>query len=222
MTPARRRGQEERLAEMQRRVDEADTLWTRLSTPTEDRQRLLALKTSPGASAAERADAELAALRAQLQARLGDLIAALRKRISGLWEELNMTQEKGEEEFPAFALAAGEFSDTVLTEHEQYVDMLEDRARRLRPILKARGGCGARGIPSACSPCLCPSSPCACRPPPWRRTLHAVRTWLPRGSSTTSSCRTPRGCCPGGRAERAWRAQRKHTQCPLAARLTTQ
>lgn len=202
--------QEERLAEMQCRVDEADTLWSRLGTAAEDQQRLLALKTSPGASAAERADAELAALREQLQARLGDLVAALRERVGGLWEELNMTEAKGREEFPAFALGAGEFSDAVLTEHEQYVEMLEDRARRLRPILKVRRCAVCYGCPPNSSSSHAPAPPTPLQNIARREDLVAERVEydkLVQDSSRLLSRRSGRACvalvtlcCPLARA----------------------
>ncbi|KAA0176298.1 hypothetical protein FNF27_02354 [Cafeteria roenbergensis] len=129
---AEKASREERIREIGERIT---VLWEKLDTPEGEQTTFLESHNGLGDDVIAACKAYMHAKAEEFQARLDELVAGLRERITQVWDEI----DAGEEERAAFApfAASGDAVDEACWEaHKACLAEIEARAERMRPILR--------------------------------------------------------------------------------------
>lgn len=115
--------------------DQISLLWERLDVDAEAQQKFRALcrDSTIKKKTFRLGEAELAKLQAELKERVGDLVAVRRRRLTELWDELNVSHEERAKFAPFFAATVDE---AALAEHEEMLAKLEAKREVLQPIVR--------------------------------------------------------------------------------------
>lgn len=128
-----KRRRKSKLAEMGNVIGE---LWEKLHVPKDEQSAFAKNIDGLGLDTLEKGEKEIERLYALKEEMMGRLIGEARTRIQALWEETNATEEQ-KLTFRGMAVYdENEYNDELLTDHEEYVKVLERRLEQMRPILE--------------------------------------------------------------------------------------
>ena len=125
----------ERETQITQLASEINELWEKLSVPDEERSAFFSQHHGVGLKEILACEKELERLKVVKKERLIPLVHSTRNQILVLWDELHFC----ESERKAFSKMYKEddaLNETVLDEHEAYLEELEQRAEHMRPIMK--------------------------------------------------------------------------------------
>jgi len=130
---AEKRKRKAKLAEMGAIIGE---LWEKLHVPNEEQRAFAEGINGLGEETLAKGEKEIARLYQMKEAMMGRLIADCRKRIHDLWAETNATDSQ-KSSFNNSMNVQDEalFNDDLLSKHENYATLLEQRLEQMRPIL---------------------------------------------------------------------------------------
>ena len=125
-----KRRRKAKLAEMGAIIGE---LWEKLHVPKEEQNAFAQSIDGLGLETLEKGEKEIERLRVLKEEMMGKLIDEARTRIQSLWNETNATEEQR----ASFqGMNVRDESDELLTDHENYVEVLEQRLEQMRPIIE--------------------------------------------------------------------------------------
>jgi len=127
-----KRRRKSKLSEMGAEIGE---LWEKLHVPKEEQNAFARSIDGLGMDTLAKGEQEITRLYAMKEAMMGRLIVDARKRIQTLWGETNATEEqralfKGMDVHDESLL-----NDDLLSEHENYIKLQEQRLEQMRPII---------------------------------------------------------------------------------------
>jgi protein regulator of cytokinesis 1 len=131
-----KRRRKNKIADMGNAIAE---LWEKLHVPREDQEHFANSISSLGVlsmETIEKGEQELERLHRLKNDMMGKLIIDSREKIYQLWDETNATDQI-RSQFKSIDIDDDElFNDALLTEHENYIQILENRLELMRPILQ--------------------------------------------------------------------------------------
>lgn len=115
-------------------------LWEKLDVPKEEQRRFAESASISvnglGMDVIRKGEQELERLRVLKSEMMGKLILEAREKIEGLWNETNTTDEQRNLFKSIHIQDESQFDDALLTEHEEYIEVLVTRLEHMRPILE--------------------------------------------------------------------------------------
>jgi len=127
-----KRRRKAKLAEM---GDVIGGLWEKLHVPKQEQEAFAQSIDGLGLDTLAKGEAELKRLFALKEGMMGGLIEEARSRIHSLWDETNATEAQ-KATFQSITITDDSlFNDELLTDHENYIKILEQRLDQMRPII---------------------------------------------------------------------------------------
>lgn len=110
-------------------------LWEKLQVPKEEQLAFSNSVDGLSLDTLAKGEAEISKLLARKEEMMGRLIIDARKKIEMLWEETNATKEQRSVFTAIHVQDENLMNDALLTEHEAYIKVLEDRLAQMKPLL---------------------------------------------------------------------------------------
>lgn len=110
-------------------------LWEKLQVPKEEQLAFSNSVDGLSLDTLAKGEAEISKLLARKEEMMGRLIVDSRKKIEILWEETNATKEQRSTFTAIHVRDENLMNDALLTEHEAYIKVLEDRLTQMKPLL---------------------------------------------------------------------------------------
>lgn len=110
-------------------------LWEKLQVPKEEQLSFSNSVDGLSLDTLAKGEAEISKLLARKEEMMGCLIIDARKKIEMLWEETNATKEQRSVFTGIHVQDEDLMNDALLTEHEAYIKVLEDRLAQMKPLL---------------------------------------------------------------------------------------
>ena len=114
---------------------EINGLWEKLNVPDTERAEFFSQHHGVGLKEIAACEAELKRLKTIKMERLKPLVNEAREKIKVLWEELHFSEAQ-QMTFHDMAISEEKMTEETLDNHEAYIENLEERAERMRPIMK--------------------------------------------------------------------------------------
>ncbi len=111
-------------------------LWEKLHVPKDEQKKFADSINGLGMDTIFKGEQELARLRELKSAMMGKLILEAREKIKSLWNETNATEAQRESFGGMLVENESDFNDNLLTEHEEYIEILVTRLEQMRPLLE--------------------------------------------------------------------------------------
>lgn len=111
-------------------------LWEKLRVPEEEQRAFTESVQGLGLDTIDKGEAELRRLGGLKKQMIGKLIMETRETIAELWDETNTTPEQRKQFEPYTVQMEELFNDELLEKHEEYVQVLQARLDRMKPILR--------------------------------------------------------------------------------------
>lgn len=110
-------------------------LWEKLHVSMKDQKAFAESINGLGMDTLEKGEAELSRLFQLKSEMMGKLVTEAREKIHQLWDDVN-ANAKQRDVFKGMIIEdESNFTDELLTEHEEYIQVLLDRLEQMRPIL---------------------------------------------------------------------------------------
>jgi protein regulator of cytokinesis 1 len=128
-----KRRRKSKLTEMGATIGE---LWEKLHVPKEEQNAFAQSIDGLGLDTLEKGEKEIARLYSLKEVMMSRLIVEARKKIENLWEQTNATDEQKVAFRGMHVHDESQLNDELLSQHEAYIESLENKLEQMRPLLE--------------------------------------------------------------------------------------